>query len=290
MEPARTSDPSFTFAFQPIVDAIAREVISYEALIRGPGGESAYQILSQVPAERLLAFDQKARGKAIALAARLGIECHLNLNFIPQSLRSGESILSGLAAADKAHIPAEHLVVEVTEGASIGDPAYFAELVNEHRGHGLKFAIDDFGAGYAGLNLLADFQPDLIKLDLKLVRDIERLGPRQAIVRGVAQVCFDLGIDVIAEGVETVGEYTWLAHAGIRLFQGFLFARPGFECFPPVHYPGADSVDLASARAREASADSVHEAPMETGEFAAEPAPVAAASAHPILRPKHGIR
>jgi EAL domain-containing protein (putative c-di-GMP-specific phosphodiesterase class I) len=112
-------------------------------------------------------------------------------------------------------------------------------------------------------------------------------------VRGVAQVCFDLGIDVIAEGVETVGEYTWLAHAGIRLFQGFLFARPGVECFPPVHYPDAGSVDLAGVRAREASADSAHEAPMETGEVvieASEPAPAAAASAHAILRPKHGIR
>lgn len=102
---------------------------------------------------------------------------------------------------------------------------------------GLKVAIDDFGAGYSGPNLLANFQPDQIKLDLTLVRGIESHGPRQAIVRAVGQACNDLGIDVIAEGVKTVGEYTWLATEGVRLFQGYLFAKPAFEAFQPVHYP-----------------------------------------------------
>jgi EAL domain-containing protein (putative c-di-GMP-specific phosphodiesterase class I) len=98
-------------------------------------------------------------------------------------------------------------------------------------------AIDDFGAGYSGLNLLADFQPDQIKLDMKLVHGIECCGPRQAIVRAIDQACRDLGIDIIAEGVETVEEYTWLANQDIGLFQGYLFAKPAFESFPPVHYP-----------------------------------------------------
>jgi EAL domain-containing protein (putative c-di-GMP-specific phosphodiesterase class I) len=72
---------------------------------------------------------------------------------------------------------------------------------------------------------------------MKLVRGIERHGPRQAIVRAVAQACSDLGIDVVAEGVETVQEYSWFADLGIRLFQGYLFAKPGFEIFPTVQYP-----------------------------------------------------
>ena len=82
-----------------------------------------------------------------------------------------------------------------------------------------------------------NFQPDQIKLDLTLVRGIESHGPRQAIVRAVGQVCGDLGIDVIAEGIESEDEYRWLATEGVRLFQGYLFARPAFESFPPVHYP-----------------------------------------------------
>jgi EAL domain-containing protein (putative c-di-GMP-specific phosphodiesterase class I) len=237
MEPQSASDPSFTFAFQPIVDTNVREVFSHEALIRGPSNEPAYRILGQVPADRLLEFDQKARIEAIGLAVRLGIVSRLNLNFMPQSLHSRASILTTLEAADRFHLPINRLVLEVTEGAVIDDQAQFAEVINEYRGLGLKVAIDDFGAGYSGLNLLTDFQPDQIKLDMKLVRGIEHHGPRQAIVHAIDQVCRDLGIDVIAEGVETVEEYAWLANAGIRLFQGYLFAKPAFESFPPVHYP-----------------------------------------------------
>ena len=97
IEPQGTSDPDFTFAFQPIVDTQAREVVSYEALVRGPSNESAYQILGQVPAAKMFAFDLKARVKAIGLAMRLGVSCNLNLNFLPRSLDSSpESILTTL--------------------------------------------------------------------------------------------------------------------------------------------------------------------------------------------------
>jgi EAL domain-containing protein (putative c-di-GMP-specific phosphodiesterase class I) len=145
--------------------------------------------------------------------------------------------LHTVEAAHRALLPIERLVMEVTEGAVIEDMDHFAERINEYRGLGLKVAFDDFGAGYSGLNLLADFQPDQIKLDMKLVRNIDHHGPRQSIVRAIGQVCIDLGIDVIAEGVETAEEYTWLANEGVQLFQGYLFAKPAFESFPPVHYP-----------------------------------------------------
>jgi len=237
MESQSASDPSFTFAFQPIVDANAREVFSHEALIRGPSHEPACRILGQVSADRLLEFDQKARIEAIGMAVRLGIVSRLNLNFMPQSLHSRAAILTTLEAADRFHLPIDRLVLEVTEGAVIDDQAQFAEVINEYRGLGLKVAIDDFGAGYSGLNLLTDFQPDQIKLDMKLIRGIEHHGPRQAIVHAIDQVCRDLGIDVIAEGVETAEEYAWLANEGVQLFQGYLFAKPAFESFPPVHYP-----------------------------------------------------
>jgi EAL domain-containing protein (putative c-di-GMP-specific phosphodiesterase class I) len=238
MEPhLGTLSPSFTFAFQPIVDVSLHQVFSYEALIRGTDNAPAYQILRQVPAEELLSFDQEARVAAIDLAARLGIVCHLNLNFMPQSLHSNFAVLHTVEAAHRALLPIERLVMEVTEGAVIEDMDHFAERINEYRGLGLKVAFDDFGAGYSGLNLLADFQPDQIKLDMKLVRNIDHHGPRQSIVRAIGQVCIDLGIDVIAEGVETAEEYTWLANEGVQLFQGYLFAKPAFESFPPVHYP-----------------------------------------------------
>ena len=96
----------------------------------------------------------------------------------------------------------------------------------------MKVAIDDFGAGYAGLNLLSEFQPEFIKLDMHLVRGIESNGPRQAIVRGIVRTCADLGIDIIAEGVETVNEFQWLYQEGIKFYQGRLFADPAFEQLP----------------------------------------------------------
>jgi blue light- and temperature-responsive anti-repressor len=231
------SGPDFTFAFQPIVDSQAREIVSYEALIRGPDNESAYQILRQVPADTMFAFDLKARVKAIGLAMRLGVSCNLNLNFLPRSLdSSAESIITTLEAAKSVSLPVNRIVLEVVEGEIIDDTSHFIELINKYRGLGLMVAIDDFGAGYSGLNLLADFQPDQVKLDMKLIRGIERHGPRQAIVRAINQICLDLGIDVIAEGVETELEYAWLASQGIHLYQGYLFAKPGFESFPKVYY------------------------------------------------------
>ena len=90
-------------------------------------------------------------------------------------------------------------------------------------------AIDDFGAGFAGLNLLADFQPDIIKLDMDLIRGIDQSRPRQAIVRGTVAMCEELGIQVIGEGVETADECSALHDLGIHLMQGYLFSRPLFE-------------------------------------------------------------
>jgi EAL domain-containing protein (putative c-di-GMP-specific phosphodiesterase class I) len=236
--PQGASDPDFTFAFQPIVDTQAREVVSYEALIRGPGNESAYQILSQVPADTMFAFELKASVKAISLAMQLGVSCNLNLNFLPRSLySSAESIITTLEAAKRVNLPVNRIVLEVVESEIIDETSHFTELINEYRRLGLLAAIDDFGAGYSGLNLLAAFQPDQVKLDMKLIHGIERHGPLQAIVRAINMICLDLGIDLIAEGVETEPEYAWLASQGIHLYQGYLFAKPGFESLPKVYYP-----------------------------------------------------
>jgi EAL domain-containing protein (putative c-di-GMP-specific phosphodiesterase class I) len=230
--------PGFSYAYQPIVDVLTHEVFSHEALIRGPNNEPAFRVLGSVDEASKYRFDQVSRIEAIRLAATLGLSTHLNLNILPGSLFSADvSIDATLEAAAQSALPMERLILEVTESEAIADHAKFAGLLNNYRGMGLKVAIDDFGAGVSGLNLLADFQPDQIKIDMNLVRGIERDGPRQAIVRAIMQVCTDLGIDVIAEGVETDQEYAWFANQGVRLFQGYLFAKPGFQQFPAAHYP-----------------------------------------------------
>jgi EAL domain-containing protein (putative c-di-GMP-specific phosphodiesterase class I) len=232
-----------SFAFQPIADIESRTVFAYEALVRGRKGESAGQVFSAIPREALHAFDHAARIGAITLAANLGCKTRISLNVLPGSLESIPGCLDVLLeTASSSGLRLEQLLLEVTEGEAIQRPHELIQLLNRYRARGIRLAIDDFGAGYSGLNLLADFQPDLIKLDMHLVRDIDRAGPRQAIARAVLQVCDDLGIEVIAEGVETLGEYRWFRRIGVRLFQGYLFGRPAFESLAVPDFP-----DLAVA-------------------------------------------
>jgi EAL domain-containing protein (putative c-di-GMP-specific phosphodiesterase class I) len=229
----------YTFAYQPIVDVARRAVASFEALVRGPNNESAHWVMDQLSPEELRQFDLDARLRAIALAAELQLPCHINLNLLPDSLEAAGSVAlaSTVDMATLSGLRPDQLVLEVSEREVVTNPGGFVARANQCRKLGVRFAIDDFGAGYSGLNLLAEFQPEAIKLDMLLVRDIGSKGPRQAIVRGVLRTCEDLGIEVVAEGVETIDEYQWLHGEGIDLFQGYLFARPAFQRLPAVHYP-----------------------------------------------------
>jgi EAL domain-containing protein (putative c-di-GMP-specific phosphodiesterase class I) len=240
-EPQFPVDPAFSFAFQPIVDSSARQVVGYEALIRGTWDEPAWQVLNQISPLRLYLFDQLARAQAVALAARLDMDRPLHLNFLAQSLDSWpRSVLTTLDAAQKAGLAADRIVLEVPEHHVVEDRIHFAALIKQARGRGVRLAIDDFGATYASLTLLDDLDPDQIKLDMRLIRNVERPGPRQHILRAIRRACYDLKIDVIAEGVETLAEYNFLTGQKIRLFQGYLFAKPAFEALPPIHFPQAE--------------------------------------------------
>lgn len=228
----------FSFAFQPIVDTHARAVFSHEALVRGLNNEPAYQVIKRYSGDRMAAFDSACRAKAIEVAARIGLNTNLNLNFLPSAaLNEGVGLNSMIEAAHRHSFPLNRIIVEATEGEAIDNHAQFAKVINEYRRAGMRLAIDDFGAGYSGLNLLAEFQPDIVKLDMALVRGIQSHGPRQAIVRAIAQVCVDLGIDLIVEGVETVDEFSWFIDLGVNLYQGYLLAKPMFEAMPPFQIP-----------------------------------------------------
>jgi EAL domain-containing protein (putative c-di-GMP-specific phosphodiesterase class I) len=231
-------DPDFSFAFQPVVDAVAREVTGFEALIRGTWDEPAWQVLQQVPPAHVNEFDQRARGEAIDLAARLGVKGNLHLNFLPNALKdSPQTIFTTIDRAHQVGLPIHRIVLEVPERDVSENPSEFADLMREVRGLGIQLAIDDYGGGGTGLNLLADLDPDQVKLDMGLIRGIERHGPRQSIVRAIVSLCAELDIAVVAEGVETVPQFAWLVANQVRLFQGYLFARPSFEAFPATSFP-----------------------------------------------------
>lgn len=229
----------FDYAFQPIVNLQTSQVFAHEALVRGPAGESAASVLSQVNEGNRYRFDQACRVKAIKAAAALGIQECLSINFLPNAIYKPElCIRTTLQAAKAFGFPLERIIFEVTEGERVEDGPWFAQILREYKQCGFKTAIDDFGAGYAGLKLLADFQPDLIKIDMDLVRQIEGSRAKQAIVKSLVSLCADLQIEVIAEGIETQAERDCLYDAGIHLMQGYLFARPAFKSIANVSIEG----------------------------------------------------
>lgn len=220
----------FVFAYQPIVDLASRSVFAHEALVRGPSGESAFSILSKVNDDNRYAFDQACRAEAIRGAAALGMKERLSINFLPNAVYRPEAcIRSTLEAARLYDFPSDRIIFEVTEGERVQDRAHLVNIFREYRRFGFQTAIDDFGAGYAGLNLLAEYQPDVVKIDMDLVRGVDASKPKQAIVTGIVTICTALGVQVLAEGIETAGERDFLKDAGIRLMQGYLFCKPAFQ-------------------------------------------------------------
>lgn len=220
----------FSYAFQPIVDIETRQIFAHEALVRGPNGEAAFTVLSQIDDANRYRFDQACRVKAIKTAAQLNMKTMLSINFLPNAIYQPEVCIRTTLAAARIHgFPIERIMFETVEGEHIQDGKWLAEVFREYQRIGFLTAIDDFGAGFAGLNLLAEFQPNIIKLDMELVRDIDQRPAKQAIARGLVLICKELGIRIIAEGVETRGEYVYLQRLGIHLMQGFLFSKPLFE-------------------------------------------------------------
>lgn len=230
-------DFEFSMAFQPIIDVRSREIFACEALVRGTDGTGAAGILSQVNTDNRYQFDQSCRVKAVELAAHLNIPCFVSINFLPNAVyQAATCIRATLEAARRFNFPVDRLIFEITENEQLVDKDHLKSIITEYKRQGFKTAIDDFGAGYSGLNLLAEFQPDIIKLDMALIRGIDRDVVKQAIVRGILGVCEALNIEVIAEGIETESELNFLRQLNIYLFQGYLFARPTFEQIPGVNW------------------------------------------------------
>lgn len=217
----------FTMAFQPIVDVEHGRIDGYEALVRGPDGEGAAQILGQVTPETLYAFDQACRVKAIELAAGFGMECQLSINFLPKAVYEPRACIQAtLAAARRTGFDTRRLTFEIVETEEISNTVHLTDIIDEYRRQGFKVALDDFATGYSGLARLADLKPDIIKLDRALVAGCDRDRTRLAIIASLVGLGREIGIKIVAEGVERDGEVAALKAAGIRFMQGYYYARP----------------------------------------------------------------
>ncbi len=223
-------------AFQPIVDVHTERVYAYEALVRGPNGEGAGTVLSQITPDNRYSFDQTCRVQAITLASQLGLAGHgafLSINFLPKAVYSPAACIQlTLKTARELDFPTNRLIFEITEGEEVENTKHLQAIADEYQKHGFRVAIDDFGAGFANMNLLANLSADIVKLDMELTRDIHIRPRSQAIVRSVVALCRDLGIQIVAEGIENFEEYETVRECGIHLMQGYLLAKPAFEQLP----------------------------------------------------------
>ncbi|MBN9120026.1 MAG: EAL domain-containing protein [Planctomycetes bacterium] len=231
-----------SMAFQPIVDLERRDVFAHEALLRGRRGEGAAEVLRRVPPAARPAFDRVCWVTALAHAARLGLSSGLSVNVLPNALSGAGGLRTALRAARHYNFPIHRLIIELTEDERVTDLPRLRAALEEPRALGARVALADFGAGFAGLNLLADLRPDFVKLDRGLIHEIDSSPTRRAIVRALLVACRDQEIDVIAEGIETPGELAVLTDLGVRYVQGYLLARPALEALPPVRWT-ADRAD-----------------------------------------------
>lgn len=242
-----------SMAFQPIVDCDTGMPFAYEALVRGCDGQSAAEVLAGVDEATRYTFDQRCRVVAIEQAVRAGLVesgAKLSINFLPGAVYSPAACIQlTLRTARAVGLPLDRLIFEFTENEPMLDTGHVATIVQHYRQMGFGCAIDDFGAGHSGLNRLAVLHPDYVKLDMELVRGIDNDMRRRAIVSGLVAMCRQLGVTLIAEGIETPGERDTLRLLGVRYLQGYLFAHPAFEALPPIVWESGIGGDIALAAA-----------------------------------------
>jgi EAL domain-containing protein (putative c-di-GMP-specific phosphodiesterase class I) len=223
---------SFGMAFQPIVSLSTKSVFGYEALLRSAEPTLPHPADVLDAAERLGATRKLGRAvRAFAAHSRCQMERDwlLFVNLHPTDLLDPELTepQSPLMAM------ADHVVLEITERAPLSGLEEVRERVHELRRLGFRIAVDDLGAGYAGLTSFATLDPDIVKLDMNLVRGIEGSTVKRKLVGSVASLCREMDMLIVAEGVETTAERDVLADLGCDLFQGFLFARPASAFYQP---------------------------------------------------------
>jgi EAL domain-containing protein (putative c-di-GMP-specific phosphodiesterase class I) len=219
-------------AFQPIVAFSKRKVFAYEALLRTTEPSLARPpdfIDAAERLERLQDIGRSVRSAVARAAAAAPERALLFVNLHPFDINDPQLIV---ADAPLSAI-ASRTVLEITERAAINNMSELAARTSELRGMGYRVAVDDLGAGYAGLSTFSQLEPDFVKLDMSLVRGIDYSSSRRSVVRAMVKLCEELGIQVISEGVETPAERDALLLEGCELLQGFLFAKPNREFVIP---------------------------------------------------------
>jgi len=218
------------------------EVFAYEALLRGRETDGALispgAILRAArDANVIFQTDRAARIASIGAVVAKHVETNVFINFTPNSVYDPAFCLrSTVSAVEAAGLPPSRFVFEVTESDEVRDVDHLLGVLSFYRRSGFRVALDDLGAGYSSLNLLARLRPDFVKLDMELIRGIDQDPYKAVVVEKLLDLAREVGAVSVVEGVETEGEWRWAAAHGADLAQGFLCARPG--AIPPRPFQG----------------------------------------------------
>ncbi|MCL4752318.1 MAG: EAL domain-containing response regulator [Myxococcales bacterium] len=221
-------------AYQPIVDARNRRVFGHEALLRSSEPSLPHPgavIDAALRLEQLDVLGRSIRARAAGpvaenpAAGALFVNLHVR-DLLDPTLTAPESPLSRIAS---------RVVLEITERAALDEVGDVRPRIARLREMGFRIAIDDLGAGYSGLTSFAQLEPEVVKLDMSLVRGIDSSATKQKVVRSMSSLCRDMGMLVVAEGVETPAERDALVELGCDLLQGYLFAKPS-RPFPQISW------------------------------------------------------
>lgn len=217
--------------YQPILDFRTNTILGWEALARGPEGSSfrsplmLFETAEQLG--RLFGLEKLCREMAIKGVGDLGDGQKLFLNIHPKTMADPEfSPGQTIELMTQAGLAPENIVFEITERHSVQDFDLFYRTLDHYRNQGFQIAVDDAGAGYAGLSLIAELQPDFIKLDKSLINDIHKDPVKRALVETTVTFADKIGSRIIAEGIETREQAICLKDIGVHCGQGYFLARP----------------------------------------------------------------
>jgi EAL domain-containing protein (putative c-di-GMP-specific phosphodiesterase class I)/DNA-binding response OmpR family regulator len=239
-----------TCVYQPIVALGDYSVLGYELLARGPTHSELHRpdtLFEVARAEaRVHELDRVCRLAATRGAATLPEEYLRFINTEPVNLffhARSNALVQEFVDATPAHLR-RLTVMEITENSVIEDFSRMREVIRRLRSEGFRIAVDDAGAGYAGLQTLVEIEPDFIKLDMSLTRNLETSIVKQMLVATLRDFCREAGITLIAEGIETQTQYDALVELGVGFGQGFFFA------YPAAPYPLQEEIRQGQGRAQ----------------------------------------
>jgi len=253
-----------TSLYQPIVDKHTGEIFAYEALSRGPSDSplhSPLQLFEQARKFNLLGeIESLCREKAAIGFVEQNLPGKLFINITPQSLeQAGHQKGQTLALLDNLDLESSQIVIELTEQFPSSDEAVLLNAIKHYQEMGLSIALDDLGAGYSSLRLWSQSRPEFVKIDRHFIQDIDQDHTKQEFVRSFVEIATSMQCKVIAEGVETLAEHSYLSKLKIDFFQGYLFCRP--QAKPPVKlttFPVESKAQASGARQVSANSLSVH--------------------------------